>query len=56
MKINKNLPNQLTLFRMLLVPVYAVLFLLNFKNHIVWAGVVFVVASVTDFFDGRIAR
>ena len=56
MKINKNLPNQLTLFRMLLVPVYAVLFLVDFKNHLIISGIVFIVASLTDFFDGRIAR
>ena len=53
MKINKNLPNQLTTVRMLLVPVYAVLYL---TGHIYIAGAVFVIASVTDYFDGMLAR
>ena len=53
MKINKNLPNQLTTLRMILVPVYAVLFL---TGHIYIAGAVFIVASLTDYLDGNIAR
>ncbi len=48
-----NLPNKLTMFRIILVPVTMALILLE---HPVWAGIVFAVASITDFFDGYIAR
>ena len=45
--------NQLTLLRMLLVPVFA-LFMLY--GHAGWALVTFAVAGVTDLFDGFVAR
>lgn len=48
-----NLPNKLTLIRIILVPVCM---LLTLTGHMYWALGVFVVASVTDFFDGYIAR
>ena len=48
-----NLPNKLTMFRIILVPVTMALMLLN---QPIWAGIVFAVASITDFFDGYIAR
>ena len=52
-----NLPNKLTVFRVVLIPVF-ILFLLNYyiPYHMVWALIVFAAASVTDWFDGRIAR
>lgn len=49
-----NLPNKLTVFRIILIPVFMVL-LLNFKLYTV-AGIVFVIASLTDLADGKIAR
>lgn len=48
-----NLPNKLTMFRIILVPVMMALMLLDMP---VWAGIVFAAASITDFFDGYIAR
>lgn len=50
-----NLPNKLTILRIILVPVFLVL-LLNFDNLTWAAGLVFVVASLTDLADGKIAR
>lgn len=60
-----NLPNILALFRIALAPLL-LLFLVQrdislFESwHVSWldyfAGLVFVIASVTDFFDGFIAR
>ena len=48
-----NLPNKLTILRIILVPVFLVLFNLN----LYWiAGIVFVIASLTDLADGKIAR
>ena len=52
-KKNLNVPNVLTLIRLLLVPVYIVLFVRGQKNA---ALAVFLVASFTDLLDGRIAR
>lgn len=49
-----NLPNKLTALRMILVPVFMVL-LLNFNLSWV-AGIVFIIASLTDLADGKIAR
>ena len=48
-----NLPNKLTLLRMALVPVYLVLLAYGFNFT---ALLVFAVASLTDLFDGKIAR
>ena len=53
-----NLPNKLTLFRVILIPFF-VFFLLapyftGYGNYI--AVAIFIIASITDFLDGRIAR
>jgi len=51
-----SLADQLTIARMLAVPVVIVLYVWNFPDHDYWATVVFGVAMATDWFDGRIAR
>ena len=48
-----NLPNKLTVLRMLLVPVFMAVLLLWNRYA---ALAIFIVASLTDFVDGRIAR
>ena len=51
-----NIPNMLSLFRLLLVPALVLTyFLVPGTNHII-ALVIFVVATITDVFDGIIAR
>lgn len=49
-----NLANRLTILRMILVPVYALIFL--YTDWYVIALALFVVAAITDFVDGYIAR
>ena len=57
MKQNKmNLPNRLTLARIAAVPVFLILLLWQFPFHYFAALIIFVAASLTDLFDGRIAR
>ncbi len=58
-----NLPNKLTLARMLLVPVFMVFVSLSQYGtagyeswHYLVAGLVFAIASFTDFLDGYLAR
>jgi CDP-diacylglycerol---glycerol-3-phosphate 3-phosphatidyltransferase len=51
-----NLPNVLTVLRIMLVPVLVVALLGNTPSGDVLAAVVFVLASLTDFVDGWIAR
>ena len=53
---NMNLPNKLTVLRIVLVPLYIACFLIDFKYHIIAAGVIFTAASLTDMLDGRLAR
>lgn len=48
-----NVPNLLTMLRMVLIPVYWVLFM---RDQRIPALIVFAIASITDFLDGRIAR
>ncbi len=48
-----NVPNVLTMLRLLLIPVFAGLFIAGQKK---WALVVFCVASITDYLDGYLAR
>ncbi len=51
--MNMNLPNKLTMLRIILIPVFMI-FLLT--GHWYISAVIFVVASVTDTLDGQIAR
>ena len=52
-----NLPNKLTILRVLLIPVFLVFVLLfEIPHHMVWALIVFALASITDMLDGKIAR
>ena len=51
-----NLPNKLTLIRMVLAPIYLALMLIEFPYHYIVALAVFSVASLTDMLDGKIAR
>lgn len=68
-----NLPNKLTLFRILLVPILCLVWLFPYDQFSINLGyltfghvtlpilnivvlVIFMIASITDFFDGQIAR
>lgn len=51
-----NLPNLLTLTRILLIPVFVVLFVTPDPDRSLMAAIVFVVAAVTDMLDGYLAR
>lgn len=52
-----NLPNKLTIMRVVLIPVFlVVLFLMQEPYNRYIATAIFVVASITDFLDGHIAR
>lgn len=51
-----NLPNQLTLLRVILIPVFMFFLLQETSSGDTIALVVFVIASLTDFLDGYIAR
>lgn len=58
-KLSRNLPNQLTIARILLVPVWVVVFLADWipsplKDYL--AVAIFSIASITDLFDGKLAR
>ena len=52
-----NLPNKLTLMRVLLIPVFLVFFLIpSIPCHYLLAMIVFIAASITDALDGHLAR
>ena len=63
-----NLPNKLTLSRVIAIPIFVIFFVLGMRNnHIINIGVqidlyrlisaiIFILASITDYFDGKIAR
>ncbi len=58
-----NLPNKLTIFRIILVPIMVVIPFLNIQNQFLdipisyWImNLIFIIASYTDHLDGKIAR
>lgn len=53
-----NLPNKLTIFRMILVPVFVAVILIwpDSQTMRLIADLIFIVASLTDMLDGKIAR
>jgi CDP-diacylglycerol--glycerol-3-phosphate 3-phosphatidyltransferase len=51
-----SVPTQLTLFRILLVPVFYVLFVSVDPPMLGWAALAFSLAAISDWWDGEIAR
>ena len=52
-----NLPNKLTLLRIILVPFFAAALLIDaIPHHYLIALIIFCAASITDMLDGKIAR
>lgn len=51
-----NLPNKLTVLRIAIVPLMIAALLVIFPHHYLVSGLLFGIAALTDFFDGRIAR
>lgn len=61
--MKKNLPNQLTILRIFMIPLFVILFYLPRgsavgNTYLMWiiAAVIFAVASFTDWLDGHLAR
>lgn len=51
-----NLPNKLTVARIIATPVFMFLLTFEFKGHYIAALLLFIAASLTDMFDGKYAR
>ena len=52
-----NLPNKLTMFRVILIPFFIVFLLMPITPYDKWIALaIFVFASLTDLLDGKIAR
>jgi CDP-diacylglycerol--glycerol-3-phosphate 3-phosphatidyltransferase len=51
-----NIPNILTIFRILLTPLFIICLFSNYPYAQLWALIIFIVASVTDAIDGYYAR
>ena len=51
-----NLPTKITLVRILLIPVFVALYLIDFTANTLYATIIFAIASLTDWLDGYIAR
>ncbi len=52
-----NLPNKITIFRVLMIPVFVLFMLYDvIPYHYYIASAIFIIACLSDFFDGYIAR
>lgn len=51
-----NLPNILTLLRIIAIPVFLMIYAQDFKGAGIVACLIFILASITDFLDGYLAR
>lgn len=51
-----NLPNKLTISRVVMIPFFVLFFYVQFTGHYFVALAVFIIAALTDLFDGKIAR
>ena len=51
-----NLPNRLTVLRIIMTPLFMAAKLIEFPHHYLVALLLFAIASFTDMLDGKIAR
>ena len=51
-----GIPNLLTFLRIILIPVFILLFYLPFRGSHVLAAIIFIFAAMTDWLDGYLAR
>lgn len=52
-----NLPNKLTMFRVILIPFFVLFMLVDITSADKWIALaIFIIASLTDLLDGKIAR
>lgn len=51
-----NIPNTLTSFRLVLIPVFLIVFYIPSELAYFWAAFIFWLAAVTDILDGYLAR
>ncbi len=51
-----NLPNKITIMRIILIPIYLLVFYSNMENRLLIAGLIFLLAGISDLLDGYIAR
>lgn len=51
-----NTPNKLTVIRVILIPIFMALYLMNGMGWQVAAFLVFLAAAITDHYDGKLAR
>ena len=51
-----NLPNKLTVIRILLVPLFMIFYMMDSYTFKIISAVIFILASLTDWADGYIAR
>lgn len=56
MKFRFNIPNKITLIRVALIPLFAIILLVNIPYKNIFAAFIFGMLSISDFFDGYIAR
>lgn len=51
-----NLPNMLTIFRIILIPVFVIILLVRIPYGDLIAAIIFIIAALTDSLDGYLAR
>jgi cardiolipin synthase (CMP-forming) len=51
-----NIPNLLTTFRLILIPAFLFIFFSHGTNSLLYSIIIFLLAGVTDFLDGYVAR
>lgn len=52
----KHVPNAITVSRIILTPVVLVLLFMESFGASLWALIVFIIAAITDYYDGKLAR
>lgn len=53
---NMSIPNLITFIRILLIPVFVLIFYLPFTGSHILTAVIFALAAITDWLDGYLAR